>query len=168
MLLGVLTKPWSICSILIRLGHKKCFFVILIFIWRIRIKSTYFWPKVKLGNTTHPDDPSDDSIDWNIGDVDCSSAKYFYSGRFIGFKYRNEIIWYEQKDSNKNIEKVAFLPSGNGIILYSDGKHRNCFYFGLNVHYVQYICTGRIIYIKNWKYFDLARKYPAISLRLVI
>ena len=109
------------------------------------------WPKVKLGNTTHPDDPSDDSIDWNIGDVDCSSAKYFYSGRFIGFKYRNEIIWYEQKDSNKNIEKVAFSPSGNGIILYSDGKHLNCFYFGPNVHMYGPYYILRIENISTWR-----------------
>ena len=61
-----------------------------------------------------------DSIDWNIGDIDCSTAKYFYNGHFLGFKYQNDIVWYKQKES-KNIEKVAFLPSGNGIILYSDG-----------------------------------------------
>ena len=62
-----------------------------------------------------------DSIDWNVGDIDCSTAKYFYNGHFLGFKYQNDIVWYKQKES-KNIEKVAFLPSGNGIILYSDGK----------------------------------------------
>ena len=62
-----------------------------------------------------------DPIDWNIGDIDCSTAKYFYHGSFLGFKYQNDIVWYKQKNS-KNIEKIAFLPSGDGIILYSDGK----------------------------------------------
>ena len=64
-----------------------------------------------------------DPIDWNIGNIDCSTAKYFYNGPFLGFKYQNDIVWYKQKNS-KNIEKIAFLPSGDGIILYSDGKNK--------------------------------------------
>ena len=65
-----------------------------------------------------------DSINWNIGNIDCSTAKYFYNGPFLGLKYQNDIVWYEQKNS-KDIEKIAFLPSGNGIILYSDGKRNS-------------------------------------------
>ena len=64
-----------------------------------------------------------DPIDWNIGDIDCSTAKYFYNGPFLGFKYQNDIVWYKEKNS-KNIEKIAFLPSGDGIILYPDGKNK--------------------------------------------
>ena len=76
--------------------------------------------KIKLGsNTSSMPDP----IDWNIGDIDCSTAKYFYHGSFLGFKYQNDIVWYKQKNSKK-IEKIAFLPSGDGIILYSDGKNK--------------------------------------------
>ena len=83
------------------------------YVWKI----VNLWPKIKLGSND-----TIDTIEWNIGDVDCSSAKYFYGGGFLGFKYQKDIVWYEQKDNNKNIEKVAFLPSGNGIIVYSDGK----------------------------------------------